>query len=80
MYSDESQIIRRVVENFLRTGSASDEQVNVTSLPGNKTSYVEYIEQDSRSIFLDEYQVDGKTVWAGYSTRSQTVYLSPKTP
>lgn len=65
MYSDESQIIRRVVENFLRTGSASDEQVNVTSLPGNKTSYVEYIEQDSRSIFLDEYQVDGKTVWAG---------------
>ncbi len=80
MYSDETQMIQRIVENFLRTGNASDEQVNVTSLPGNKTSYVEYIEQDGRSIFLDEYHLDGKTVWAGYSTRSQTVYLSPKTP
>lgn len=80
MYSDETQMIQRVVENFLRTGNASDAQVNVTSLPGNKTSYVEYVEQDSRSIFLDEYKVNGKTVWAGYSTRSQTVYLSLQTP
>jgi hypothetical protein len=25
---------------------------------------------------LSEYKVDGITCWAGYSTRSQTVYIS----
>jgi hypothetical protein len=76
MPSEEKTIIKRVVENFARTGSATDEQVKVTNLPRGKTSYVEYIGQDGRSIMLDEYHVEGKTIWAGYSSRSGTVYLS----
>jgi len=76
MPSEEKIIINRVVENFARTGSVTDEQVKVTSLPRGKTSYVEYIGQDGRSIMLDEYRVDGKAIWAGYSSRSGTVYLS----
>ena len=51
-------------------------QVKVTILPNDKTSFVERDDGDDRTILLDEYHVDGKTIWAGYSTRSGTVYLS----
>lgn len=76
MASEEKTIINRVVDNFARTGQAADEKVKVTNLPQGKTSYVEYIGQDGRSIMLDEYHVDGRTIRAGYSSRSGTVYLS----
>ncbi|MEW6029535.1 MAG: hypothetical protein ACOYZ8_09885 [Chloroflexota bacterium] len=76
MRSEEKTIILRVVENFVRTGSASDEQVEVTCLPAGKTSYVEQSGGDGRSVMLDEYRVNGTVVWAGYSARSGTVYLS----
>lgn len=76
MRSEEKTIILRVVENFVRTGSTSDAQVKVTSLPAGKTSYVEQSGEDGRSVMLDEYRVNGTVVWAGYSARSGTVYLS----
>ena len=76
MQSEEKVILQRVVENFIRTGNASDEQVKVTSLPKGKTSYVEQSSGDGRSIMLDEYRINGKTIWAGYSGRSGMVYLS----
>lgn len=79
MYSEERQTIQRVVDNFFRTGNASDEHVNVTSLPENKSSYVEYIDKDGRSVELNEYHLDEKVIWAGFSARTQTVYLSPRT-
>jgi hypothetical protein len=78
MPSEEKQILLRVVENYARTGNASDEQVKVTNLPEDKTSFVEQTGVDGRSIMLDEYHFDGKVIWAGYSSRSQTVYLSAK--
>ena len=78
MSSEERQIITRVVERFLRTGSAEDEQVKVTCLPANKTSFVEQTGNDGRTILLDEYKLDGKVIWASYSARSGTVYLSLK--
>jgi hypothetical protein len=76
MLSEEKQIILRVVERFVRTGSIVDEQVKVTCLPENKTSTVEYSGSDSRSIMLDKYKVDGRTIWAGYSVRTGMVFLS----
>jgi hypothetical protein len=45
-------------------------------LPKGKTSHVEQIEDDGRSIMLDKYCVDGTIIYAGYSQRSGTVYLS----
>ena len=77
MHSDEKTIILRVIETFIRTGNATDEQVKVTSLPAGKSSYVEQTGEDGRSIMLDEFRVGGRVIWAGYSTRSETVYLSP---
>jgi len=73
---DEKELLLRVMERFVRTGSITDEQVKVTCLPDNKTSFVEYIGADGRSIYLDEYHVDGKVMWAGFSSRTRTVYLS----
>jgi hypothetical protein len=73
---EEKQIILRVAERFIRTGSASDDQVNVTCLPIGKTSFVERTGEDDRTILLDEYKLDGTTIWASYSARSETVYLS----
>ena len=78
MIANEKQILLRVVENYARTGSASDDQVKVTRLPDNKTSFVEQTGEDGRSVMLNEYSVDGKVIWAGYSSRSGTVYLSTK--
>lgn len=76
MYSEAKTIILRVVENYFLTGNVNDEQVKVTSLAHGQTSYVEHIGVDGRSIMLDEFRKNGKVIWAGYSSRSGTVYVS----
>ncbi len=76
MYSVERTILLRVVENFMRTGSTADGEVAVVSIPSGKSSYVEQNGEYGRSVMLDEFRVDDKVVWAGYSARSSTVYLS----
>lgn len=70
------EIIQRVIERYIRTGSIADEQVKVTVLPANKTSAMEKVGEENRSFMLDEYQVDEIKVWSGYSSRSKMVYLS----
>lgn len=78
MSSIEKQIILRVLQHYVRTGLATDDQVKVTCLPEDKTSFVEQTGEYGRTILLDEYKLDGKVIWASYSTRSETVYLSPR--
>jgi hypothetical protein len=73
---DEKQIVLKVVEGYVRTGSTKDGDVKVICLQNNKTSYVEQINGEGRSVMLDEFSVDGKVIWAGYSARSKTVYVS----
>jgi hypothetical protein len=77
MFSNEKQLLQRVVDHFANTGKAVDEQVLVTCLPVGKTNCVETIDKDGRSVQLDEYRANGQVIWAGYSMRSGTVYLSP---
>ena len=79
MYSTDKQILTRVVESYVRTGSIKDEHVKVTLLPDNKTSHVEQTGEEGRTVLLDKFIVDGKIVWAGYSARTTTVYLSAVT-
>lgn len=76
MYSNEREIVLRVVDHYARTGEAVDSEVKVTCLPDNKTSFVEPNGSGGRSIMLREYKVDGRVIWAAYSTASGTVYLS----
>lgn len=74
--SEEKLIITRVVQHYVSTGEASDSQVTVTRLPDNKTSHVEQGPDGGRGVQLDEYHADGRVIWAGYSARTGTVYLS----
>jgi len=76
---DEKQIVMNAVESYLRTGKAGDGEVAVACLQNNRTSCVEQFEGEGRSVLLDQLTVDGKTVWAGYSMRSKTVYFSLST-
>lgn len=76
MQSEEKTILQRVVENFARHGIITDEQVAIVCIPNGKSSTIEKIGDDGRTVMLDEYVVNQKTIRAGYSSRSQTVYLS----
>jgi DNA-binding protein H-NS len=76
MMSEERTIIQRVIERYVRTGSIKDEQVQVTILAENKSSAMEKIGEENRSVMLDAYQVDETKVWSGYSSRNNMVYLS----
>ncbi len=76
MQSVEKTILQRVVENFAMLGITTDEQVNVVCVPNGKTSAIENIGGDGRTVMLDEYTVNQKLIRAGYSSRSNTVYLS----
>ena len=73
---EDKTIILRVLENFLSTGNAADEQVKVISLPQGKSSYSEKTGEDGRVLMLDEYRIKNAVFRAGYSSRSGTVYLS----
>ena len=74
--SEERNTLQRVVENFANHGSITDEQVTVVCIPNGKTSTIEKVGDDGRTVMLDEYIVNQKTIRAGYSSRSHTVYLS----
>ncbi len=66
----------KIVEQYSRQGEMVDEEIKVTKVPDWKTVYVEQSEGIGRAIIMTEYKVNGKTFWAGYSPRSQTVYVS----
>ena len=66
----------KIVENFSRKIPPPSGQLQVTRVPDYKTVYVEQIGDRGSAIVLTEYLVDGKTYWAGYSSQSDTVYVS----
>lgn len=68
----------KIVEQFSRNGGVVEGKMKVTRVPDSKTMYVETIGGTGRSIFFNEYKVDEKTYWAGYSPRSDTVFVSLK--
>jgi hypothetical protein len=65
-----------IVEQFSRQGSAAVGAITVTKIPDWKSIFIETIGEIGRAIVMTEYKVDGKIYWAGFSTRSQTVYVS----
>jgi len=68
--------ILKIVEQFSRKVDGVEAQITVTQVADAKTMYVETIGEIGRSIIFNEYQVDGKTYWAGFSSRSNTVFVS----
>ena len=70
-----SQLLK-IVEHYSRKSEAGYGDITVTRIPDQKTVFVEQFDSVGRSIMMDEYNVDGATYWAGYSSRTETVYIS----
>ena len=70
-----SQLLK-IVEQYSRKSQAGYGDIRVTRIPDQKTMFVEQIDDIGRAVMMDKYEVDGATYWAGYSSRSETVYIS----
>jgi hypothetical protein len=66
----------KIVEQYSRTSEQGYGDITVTRVPDQKTVFVEQTDGMGRSVMLDKYEVDGVTYWAGFSSRSETVYIS----
>jgi hypothetical protein len=66
----------KIVERYSRKSEAGYGDIKVTRVADQKTVFVEHIDGVGRAIMMDKYQVDGATYRAGYSSRSETVYIS----
>jgi hypothetical protein len=71
-----SDQLLKIVEQYSRKSEAGYGDIKVRRIPDRKTVYVEQVDDVGRSIMMDKYEVDGATYWAGYSSRSETVYIS----
>lgn len=71
-----SDQLLKIVEKHIRKIDAANGDITVTQIADRKTVFVEQIEDQGRVVMLSEYKVDGATYWAGFSSRSQTVYIS----
>ncbi|HLO17819.1 MAG TPA: hypothetical protein VK206_23515 [Anaerolineales bacterium] len=71
-----SKQLLKIVEQYSRKSEAGYGDITVTRISDQKTMFVEQIEGAGRVVMMDKYQVDGATYWAGYSSRSETVYIS----
>jgi hypothetical protein len=66
----------KIVEQYGRKNETGYGDITVTRVPDQITVFVEHIDDVGRAVMMDKYQVDGATYWAGYSSRSETVYIS----
>ncbi|RPI23508.1 MAG: hypothetical protein EHM70_22420 [Chloroflexota bacterium] len=73
---DEKQMLKDIVEQYAASGCEKHGEIKVQRVQDNKTTYVEPNLDGGRSVYMKEYKVNGQVYWAGYSSRSGTVYLS----
>lgn len=71
-----SNQLLKIVELYSRKSEVGYGDVKVIRVPDQKTVFVEQIDGVGRAVMMDKYRVDGATYWAGYSSRSETVYVS----
>jgi len=72
---NEMQILK-IVEQFSRKSDPVEGQARIMRVADYKSVYVETVDKIGRAIVMTEYKVDGKTYRAGYSSRSDTVFVS----
>jgi hypothetical protein len=70
------KLMLEIVEQYSRQSDTEFGDIKITRVPNNKTVYVEQIGGSGRAVMMNEYKVDGAIYWAGYSSRSQTIYIS----
>jgi hypothetical protein len=71
-----SDQLLKIVERYSRKSETGYDAIKVTRVADQKTVFIEQIDGAGRAVMMDKYQVDGATYWAGYSSRSETVYIS----
>lgn len=71
-----SDQLLKIVQQYSRKNEAGHGDIKVTRVPDHKTVFVEEIDGVGRAVMMDKCEVDGATYWAGYSSRSETVYIS----
>ena len=72
----DSQQMLTIVEQYCRKTPSTYESIKVTRIADRKTMFVEQTGESGQGVMLTECNVDGIICWAGYSTRSQTVFIS----
>ena len=73
---DEKKLLQEMVDQYDRTECEQDGEIKVKRVQDRKTTYVEPDGESGRTVLLNEYKVNGKIYWAGFSSRSQTGYIS----
>lgn len=71
-----SNQLLKIVELYSQKSELGYGDVKVIRVPDQKTVFVEQRDGVGRAVMMDKYRVDGATYWAGYSSRSETVYIS----
>lgn len=71
-----SDQLLKIVQQYSRKKETGYGDIKVTRIPDQKTVFVEQIDGVGRAVMMDKYEVDSATYWAGYSSRSETVYIS----
>ena len=66
----------KIVEQFNHKREVDYGDIKVTRIPDRKTMFVETIDDVGRTVMMNEFKVEGATYWAGFSSRSQTLYIS----
>ena len=66
----------KIVQQYSRKHETGYDEIKVIRVADQKTVFVEQMDGVGRAVMMDKYQVDGATYWAGYSSRSETVYIS----
>ena len=72
----DSKQMLMVLEHYCRKIAQTNDDIKVTRIANWKTMFVEQSGESGQAVMLSEYKVDGATYWAGFSSRSQTVYIS----
>ena len=68
--------ITKILQRFSEKNLPPPGEVNVTQVPDFKSGHIEQVGKVGRSIILNEYKVAGKTYRAGYSSQTDTVFIS----
>ena len=66
----------RIVEAYYQKPETQYEGIQISRVADRKTVFVEQTGESGRAVMMNEYKVDGAICWAGYSSRSQTIYIS----
>ncbi len=74
-----SDQLLKIVQQYSRKNEAGHGDIKVMRVPDHKTVFVEEVDGVGRAVMMDKCEVDGATYWAGYSSRSETVYISQAT-